>query len=88
MHHRAGDPPLKVTREIPLPWLIGVVVGLIVQAVTVWVSVQALGETTRALTVEVKELRAAAAAGGIQGVRMEVQVADHERRLQHLERTK
>ena len=86
MHHRAGDPPIKVTREIPLPWLVGVIIGLIVQAVSVWIGVQSQGDAIKSLTAEIKELRASVAAGGLQAVRIEVRVEDHERRLQQLER--
>lgn len=84
--HRNTDPPVKITREIPLPWLIGIVVSLIVQAVMVWVGQQAQGDAIKALTVEVKELRTAAAAGGLKTVEHDLTLKDHERRLQVLER--
>lgn len=85
-NHRPNDPPVKITREIPLPWLIGIVVSLIVQAVMVWVGQQNQGDAIKALTVEVKELRQAAAAGGIKTVELDLTLKDHERRLQVLER--
>jgi hypothetical protein len=85
MKQRAEDPPLKITREIPLPWLIGLGVGLIVQAVTVWVGQQAQGQAIKDMTVELRELRAAAAAGGLKTVEHDLKLADHERRLQVLE---
>jgi hypothetical protein len=78
MHTRSDDPPIKVTREIPLPWLIAIVMGLIVQAVTIWNSVNAL-------TVEVKELRVTTATGSLKTVEHEVQLADVLRRLAAVE---
>lgn len=83
---RNSDPPVKITREIPLPWLIGIVVGLIVQAVTVWIGQQTQGKAVDGLTVEIKELRAAAAQGGIKTVEHDLKIIDHERRIQTLER--
>jgi hypothetical protein len=87
--HRADDPPMmKVSREIPLPWLVGIAFGLIVQAVTMWVSQQAQGQAIRDMTVELKELRAAAATGGLKTVEHDLTLKDHERRLQSLEQRK
>ena len=63
--------PVHITREIPPPWLIGIVVGLIVQGVTLYVGQQTQTDAIRALAVDVKELRSAAAVSGAQerGVR-------------------
>lgn len=88
MRTRTNDPPMRITREIPLPWLIGIVVTLIVQGVTVWLGQQQQGDALKALTAEVKELRAAAATGGLKTVEHALRLEDHERRLQALERGK
>lgn len=81
--HRANDPsPVHITREIPLPWLIGIVVGLIVQAVTLYVGQQAQAEAIRALSSDVKELRGAATTSGLKSVEYGLRLDDHERRIQ------
>ena len=84
--HRATDPsPVHITREIPLPWLIGIVVGLIVQGVTLYVGQQTQADAIRALAVDVKELRSAAAVSGLKNVEYGLRLDDHERRLQAAE---
>lgn len=84
--HRANDPsPVHITREIPLPWLIGIVVGLIVQGVTLYVGQQTQADAIRALAVDVKELRGAAAVAGLKNVEYGLRLDDHERRLQAYE---
>lgn len=87
MKHRAddGNSPVKITREIPLHWLIGIVVGIAFQAAIVIVGQVQQQKSIDALTVEVKELRAAAAAGGLKTVEHDLRLVDHERRLQVLE---
>lgn len=84
-HHRQGDPPLKVTREIPLPWLAGVIVGLIVQAVTVLLTQQNQSQAIKDMTTELRELRAEARAGGIKTVEHDLKLSEHERRITKLE---
>lgn len=83
--HRASDPPVHITREIPLPWLIGIVVGLIIQGVTLYVGQQTQADAIRALAADVKELRTAAATSGLKSVEYGLRLDDHERRLQAAE---
>ena len=85
-HHRLSDPePVRITREIPLAWLVGVVVGLIVQAVTLYVGQQTQAEAIRVLSSEVKELRVAVQAGSVKDVEYGLRLDDHERRMQVVE---
>lgn len=94
--HRADDPPLmKVSREIPLPWLVGIAFGLVVQAVTMWVAQQNQQQAIRDMTIELKELRTAAGNGGLAVERMageinalKVRVDGIDRRLQVTEQRK
>jgi hypothetical protein len=76
--HRADDPPIRISREVPLPWLIGGAVGLIINITTMWIGMQNL-------TQEVKELHAAATQGGLQSTEFRVKLDEHERRIQSLE---
>lgn len=85
MRHRKDDPPVKITREVPLPWLIGGTVGLIVQAVTLWIGQQNQGQAIKDMLMEVRELRASAAAGGLKTVEHTLKLEDHERRIGALE---
>lgn len=85
-HHRLGDPePVRITREIPLVWLVGGVVGLIVQAVTLFIGQQAQSEALRVLSGEVKELRVLVQNGSVKDVEYGLRLDDHERRMQTVE---
>lgn len=83
--HRASDPPVHITREIPLPWLIGTSALLVVQAVTLYVGQQNQADAIRSLASDVKELRAAATTTGLKAVEYGLRLDDHERRLQAAE---
>lgn len=85
MKTRASDPPIKISREIPLPWLIGLVCGLVFQAIVMWTGQQAQGQAIKEMTAELKELRAAVQAGDIKSVEHRIRLDDHERRMQALE---
>lgn len=85
-HHRLSDAePVRITREIPLAWLVGVVVGLIVQAVTLYIGQQAQAEAIRVLSGEVKELRVLVQNGSVKDVEYGLRLDDHERRMQAVE---
>jgi hypothetical protein len=84
--HRADDPSrVHITREIPLPWLIGTAALLVVQAVTLYVGQQNQADAIRSLASDVKELRAAATTTGLKAVEYGLRLDDHERRLQAAE---
>lgn len=86
MSNRSTDGvPVKITREIPLPWLVGLAGLLIGQAATVWFTQQAQGKALQDLTTEVRELRQAVNAGTLKTVEHAVKLADHDRRIQALE---
>ena len=85
-HHRLSDPePVRITREIPLAWLIGTAFLLVVQAVTLYVGQQTQAEAIRVLSSEVKELRVAVQAGSVKDVEYGLRLDDHERRVQAIE---
>jgi hypothetical protein len=83
--HRASDPPVHITREIPLPWLIGTAAVLVVQAVTLYVGQQNQADAIRSLAADIKELRTAATTTGLKAVEYGLRLDDHERRLQAAE---
>lgn len=89
MQHRADDAvPIKVTRDIPLPWLITVVAGIVIQAVLTWQGQQDQGKLIERLTVEVREMRALLGRGDVKFVEHDMKLADHERRIQAQEARK
>lgn len=81
----ADAPAVRVTREIPLPWLVTIAAGLVAQGVTLWTGQQAQGQAIKDLTVEVREMRQAVNAGTITSTEHTMRLADHERRLNALE---
>lgn len=85
MANRSTDPPVKVTREISLPWLLTGAAGLIVQAVIVVQSLNTQVQSLKDLTAEVRELRTGMTQSSLKIVEHDVKLADHERRLQTLE---
>lgn len=85
-HHRLSDPePVRITREIPLAWLIGTAFLLVVQAVTLYIGQQTQAEAIRVLSSEVKELRVAVQAGSIKDIEYGLRLDDHERRVRTIE---
>jgi hypothetical protein len=86
VHQRSDDnAPVKITREIPLPWLISLAVGLLVNGVVMWQGQQSQGKLIADLTGEVKELRGSFGNSSLKLVEHEIKLADHERRLQNQE---
>lgn len=95
-HTRANDPPMKITREIPLPWLIGIVAAGFLQATLMYFKQEAQGEaitkltTTQTLaieklTAEVRQLSTDIGAKNLKDVEHDLKIADHERRVLTLE---
>lgn len=56
MNHRLSDPPIKITREIPLPWLLSIVGAILVFSGTVYFTQQRQGELLGELKQEVQKL--------------------------------
>ena len=55
-HQRAGDPPIKVTREIPLPWILGLLGAFFVFAATMYFTQQRQAELLVELKAQVQKL--------------------------------
>jgi hypothetical protein len=83
---RSNDPPVKIVREVPLTWLIALVLSILIHAVLLWDAQQSQGAAIKDMSAEVRELRGAVNASGLKAVELDVRVADHERRLAVLER--
>lgn len=85
-HIRADDhPPLKVTREIPLPWLIGIVGAGFLQATLVYYKQDDQTKQISALSAEVRQLSVDIGTKNLKDVEHDLKIADHERRILSLE---
>lgn len=56
MRHRPEDPPLKITREIPLPWILGVLGAFFIFAATMYFTQQRQAELLVDLKTQVQKL--------------------------------
>lgn len=77
--------PVKIMREVPLPWLIGVVAWLVFQGAVLWYGQQAQNQALKDLSAEIKELRASSKSDDLKIVEHDLRLTDHERRIQVLE---
>lgn len=85
--HRLDDTdgPVKITREVPLPWLISMAVLLIMNGTIMWQGQQTQSRLIFDLTGEVKELRGTISTSGVKLVEHEIKLSDHDRRITNLE---
>lgn len=84
-HTRSDDPPIKITREIPMPWLIGIIGAGFLQAVLVYYKQDAQAEAIVKLTAEVRQLSTDIGSKNLKDVEHDLKIADHERRILSLE---
>ena len=99
-HTRSDDPPVKITREIPLPWLVGIVAAGFLQAALMYFKQETQGaaieklslsqtEEIRKLSTQVQQLSTDIGTKNLKDVEHDLKIADHERRVLSLEaRTK
>ena len=93
IHHRAGDPPaVKVTREIPLYWLITIVVAGIFQAGVQYTQNSKLQdlvvtqvEKIDRLDIKLQQLAVEVGQKNLKDVEHDLKIADHERRISVVE---
>ncbi len=82
MNHRQDDPPLvKVTREIPLPWLVGVITAIIMAAATQYFTQLRQAELIVELTAKVQKLTETLEARTQKDQERDFKLLDIERRL-------
>lgn len=87
-HTRSDDPPVKITREIPLPWLVGIVAIGVFQAILIWFNQQAQTEQIKTLGSDVRALSVDIGAKNLKDVEHDLKLSDHERRIVGLEARK
>lgn len=85
-------PRLRIKYEAPLPWLVGLIGIGIVQAAAVYYGQQRQGELISAQSVVIEQLRAdiktlalQVGTNNVADVRHDLQIADHERRINVIE---
>lgn len=81
-HTRHEDPVgLKVSREIPLPWLIGIVAAGFLQAALVYYKQDAQAEAIVKLTKEVQALTTALSGKDLKDLEHDIRIADLQTRM-------
>jgi hypothetical protein len=85
-HTRHEDPPgLRVSRDIPLPWLIGIVFALIVQAAMMYYQLNAVVDAQAKTTMEIEKLRATLGSKDLKDLEHDIKIADLQSRLSAIE---
>lgn len=86
VHTRHEDPAgLKVSREIPLPWLVGIIAGVFMQAALMYYQLNAMVEAQTKTTVEIKELRATLNTKDLKDLEHDIKIADLQTRMNAIE---
>lgn len=82
VHTRHEDPVgLKVSREIPLPWLVGIVAAGFLQAALVYYKQDAQAEAIVKLTKEVQALTTALGGKDLKDLEHDIRIADLQTRM-------
>lgn len=94
MQTRAEDAPglIKITREIPLPWLIGGVLAIVGQAVLMWAGqrdqAQAIAQLSTQMAEQTKQINALAekvGVGNLKDLEHDLKLNDLGRRMSEAE---
>lgn len=81
-HTRHEDPVgLKVSREIPLPWLIGIVGTVFLQAALVYYKQDVQADAIVKLTEQVKGLSSALSSKDLKDLEHDIRIADLQTRM-------
>lgn len=81
-----GDPNrVRVTRELPLAWILTLVGSIAAQAILLWAGQREQGQQLMQLTDSVRTMSADVKPVSIKVTEHDVRIADHERRLQACE---
>ena len=75
----------RISREIPLPWLVGMAGFLLVQSVTVWLGQQRMSEDVAELKTTIREINDRSQAIVGKDIEHTLKIIEIERRLSTLE---
>lgn len=84
-HHRLSDPPIKITRDIPLWGLISGICIVAVQAVTLWTQNQASLAKQTEMASDLRVVREKVDQISSRSIKLEAQLESMERRISLLE---
>lgn len=85
MHHRSGDPPVKITREIPLPWLVSTIAVVAFQAILLWSKADQTFNKQSEIATDVRMVREKVEAINGRSIELKAQMDSLERRVSQLE---
>jgi hypothetical protein len=78
-----GD--IRISREIPLPWLVGIAVGLFVQAASVWFGQQQMAKDVIELKATIRQASDTLAAMTGKDIEHSLKLIEMDRRINALE---
>lgn len=84
-HHRLNDPPIRVTREIPMHWLLGIVGAIGISLVNSYFVQQDQTKQVEKLNTQLEKVVTALAAGSQKSQEHEFEIMDLKRRLAAVE---
>lgn len=91
-HRRSEDPPVKITREIPLPWLITCIAVIAGQALLMWTgqreqaaAIAQLGAQMSEQTKQINALSEKVGVGNLKDLEHDLKLNDFSRRIGDLE---
>jgi len=76
---------LRISREIPLPWLVGIVFGLFVQAAAVWFGQQQITKDVVELKTTIRQASDTLAAMTGKDIEHSLKIIEMDRRINALE---
>lgn len=84
-HHRLNDPPIRVTREIPMHWLLGIVGTIAVSLVNSYFVQQDQTKQVDKLNTQLEKVVNTLATGSQKSQEHDYKLMDLERRVSALE---
>lgn len=85
MNARNTDPPIKITREIPLSWLMAMLIAAIGWAISQYVAASKIADATQSLTLRVEKMSEQLRQKEISDAHVAARIEEHERRIVTLE---
>jgi len=83
--HVEGAPLVRITRDIPLPWILGALALLAVQAASLYFGQVDLSKRTSEMAADIKQIKEEVNRTGIKNIEIAYQVGDLNRRVMVLE---
>lgn len=84
-HHRNSDPPVKITREVRVEWLIGAMAAILFQGGILWNQNAASFEKQKEIAGDLRAVREKVEKIDVRSVEMKAQIDSLERRVSQLE---